>query len=41
MIIHIELKKKKIIFMLTFTKLAGPPLVLGQSHILLLNLSSR
>lgn len=32
---------KKIIFMLTFTKLAGPPLVLGQSHILLLNLSSR
>lgn len=32
---------KKIIFMLIFTKLAGPPLVLGQSHILLLNLSSR
>lgn len=27
--------------MLKFTKLAGPPLVLGQSHILLLNLSSR
>lgn len=27
--------------MLAFTKLAGPPLVLGQSHILLLKLSSR